>query len=1141
MLRGIISVDGHDLDVRGYDIGGGFNFIAENNGQGSDAFRYWAEDELDRWEQVNIGIGEARAAIGRLDGNKWKPKTLNRDAVGIIASVYRELKNRCNSRTIVDSDGTSRTYKVEGDWGSAKIKLVAGDVIKFQGSGILDEYDWVFDLEDDGTYEEKVYKPNNGVSFNIELGWSTTGVEVGAEVDYLALSTEADFFTLEELQSMHPERDYAWLKGADYVIADKSNIEDIVAQLQQAVREGKYIAFDTETTGLNIRFKSVEGEGDHCVGLVFSIKEGQGWYIPVRMNTFANIWQDSKEDSWSWGIERETVRKYFKGILENGRIVGHNTSFDWKVAWTYGINTNFVHDTLMALKLGYANEHRGKSIGLKPAAKELLGRDSLSLGDIARNGNWAENDFADLPYETVRLYACADTDNTLSLLHYMEEHNHFGYYGLDNQAYKIEVGFTRVTGYQEYYGHHINMEKVADLRNDIQEGKAKAEAKMVEIAGKTIKWSSSVQLQKLMYDELGYPVLGYTKAGGRSTDKRVLKRLAEATNENDEPLYPFAAALREYKAWDQLQVNFVNALDRLGTSDGFMFSEVKPPLETGRVAVANPNYQSYNDTVKKYVSPRRGYYMMDMDYSSVEYRILASMSGQENLIKAFYNPDTDYHTYQASRMFNVPYELVSSKLRHDAKGVNFGLPYGMGDASLGAHIYGEKTQENTRRAADLRKKYFEGQEKVEKFFIDARRNSWEKSYAEDFFGRRRYFDKRIERRDTVEREGGNMAIQGTAADIFKLGMIRLFKEISNRGWLGKFLIVAFVHDEALYEVANEIEPTDVLALIEWAVRMEDVTERYGWAPLYLGGGYGENWYHAKKTEMPIELQDEVVEEYSSSWKPGEKYVKDGKGIPWWNGDINRLYAWEVEKNNQYYAERIHKYLTTGALSKVEPGEGLEGLNGKTVNPQVASYARDLLGYLNDVNKKIDDTEREGHRVPEFIEKGLYQKWWDEGHKIGDSPVETMSICARLLGVCDWGITDYAEQIGLKNLDKKKMAEAEEATKDSEVVGAVVVSAEDKDVWALTLKKLQIFRETTDANNMYIYMPYKRGDDRLNSQSTRQFLGLLRAYMNPQESLGVVFVFEDGERLHTKQKIGYSAAEFIKSQSRHFMPDPVTRE
>ena len=258
----------------------------------------------------------------------------------------------------------------------------------------------------------------------------------------------------------------------------------------------------------------------------------------------------------------------------------------------------------------------------------------------------------------------------------------------------------------------------------------------------------------------------------------------------------------------------------------------------------------------------------------------------------------------------------------------------MGDPKLGESIFGTRTAENTMKAKKLRRLYFEGQEKIEQFFIDARRNGVENSYSDTYFGRRRYFDRRVKDKGSIEREAGNNRIQGTAADIYKIAMVRLFTEIRKRGWLGKVLIPAFVHDEGVLEIHKSIDPAIMLKILRECLMLKIP----GWCPLYIGVGFGTNWYDAKKTEIPVQVQDTIEETWGDT------------GLDWWDGDTEKLFYWEVGMINDYKRDRVLEFLSNKEnwgkvlppvenafaheiLEEIEKGRHVEGVVDKNTSPK----------------------------------------------------------------------------------------------------------------------------------------------------------------------------------------------------------------
>ena len=486
------------------------------------------------------------------------------------------------------------------------------------------------------------------------------------------------------------------------------------------------------------------------------------------------------------------MEHYLRPILEGKELVAHNMSYDWKVGYIYDINCNIVHDTMALIKLTIGAEQLDYPMGLKENAKLLLGRDSLELSDLLVDNEWGDSDikFWDLPYELVRLYACADTDNTNGLLQYAIQADLLTKYNA-KKVYEIEIAFSYAVAYQEFYGHRIDVTNLSKVRGQIGKEQEEYMSKMEEIVGHKFNPNSSPQLQQIMYSELGIPEQISRKTGRPTTDKETLKKLAELTDENDNPIYPFCCYLQKFREAEGVR-KIVDKFPEHATKDGFIFSRVMQyGTTTGRVSINNPNYQSYNDPIKKNVVPRPGYWMFDTDYSSVEYRVLGNMVGNKRIMENFKDPDFDYHAYQAARMYGVPYSAVTKKMRKSAKGINFGLPYGMGDESLGVRIFGEPSEENTRKAAALRAAYFKGQEDIRDWFEYHRNRGVKEGFTETYFGRRRYYHKGKFTVGAIRRQAGNQVIQGcldgnTRIETFELGIVKI-KDVVNahlRVWNG---------------------------------------------------------------------------------------------------------------------------------------------------------------------------------------------------------------------------------------------------------------------------------------------------------------------------------------------------------------------
>lgn len=764
MLRGSIEYNGHRYNVKGVDSSttmrlrletSNFDSIKIMGGDGCD------EDDLlwNRTFEVKQGKVSVETKVSRDANNKKVKAPINNDMFCKLGASIQYIKSHCyikNSVGIVGIQLASgdfepeavREYEIKMGYDVAEVSLRFGVVTKLK----YDTDNIKISLEEDFYDDEILYAVKDGVQkgflFKEEyLGFSPESDIKNFESDFV--DDELLCKDLEEVIRLHPEKSFSWLRGKDYRIVTDDTLEEVCDYI---LNFDDYVYFDTETTGLNINFMSRTGGADQCVGIILSVKDGESFFFPMQMKYIKNLCD---------GDHAYFMTRYMKEILETKRLVCHNAPFDWKVAYIYDINANIVDDTMAILLVTIANEHRDMSVALKYQASVVLHRDSLELSDLVKNGDWGESDvkFWDLTEELTRYYACADTDNTRGLHRWELNNDLLGKYGA-RKIYEIELAFGFAVAYQEFYGHRVDIDNVDALSEEIHRGIKESKEKMVAMLGHDFNPNSSPQLINIMYNELGMPEKRSRKTGNLTSDKDTLKYFAEITDIEGNIKYPFVKELLHFRELEGVR-KLIDKFPETMSLDGYIFSSVRQyGTTTGRVSVSDTNYQSYNDPVKKNIVPRPGFWMFDTDYSSIEYRVLGNMSGNEMIKKSFYDPDFDYHTYQASRMYGVPYANVSSKLRKAAKGINFGLPYGMGDESLGIRIFGEKSDLNTRKAEQLRKKYFVGQEDIQDFFDTARNRGANEGYTETYFGRRRYYDKTKFTINAIRRQAGNQVIQG---------------------------------------------------------------------------------------------------------------------------------------------------------------------------------------------------------------------------------------------------------------------------------------------------------------------------------------------------------------------------------------------
>lgn len=889
MLVGNLRYKGYCYRINAYDFEDNVAMYLYPNNTKSQLFldngiKIGEDIDLPTWDKFYISIGNGNVSCSSyvevIDGVKYK-NSVNVELITKLGSIIKGMKASCNRTNIDNEDdlydfgfNPSKTSRYLFENGTMTLDMLT--IVGVDYKNVVEDIELV--LEEDGSYSEKIFKvTQNQQKYKLDLSEFVKPPE-----DDSWEFEDDKVFSLSEIIERNPDKDYVWLYSRKYYVVKE--IKDVETICKKIWKHKGIVAFDTETTGLNVNITSKTGDGDRLVGMVFSINPGVAWYFPVAHKKVKNICDKSNEEY--------IIEKYFKPLLEQKELVCHNGAYDWKVMYNYDISINLKHDTYILFKVTLWNNHRNMELSLKELTRQFLGRDSFKLSDFV-SGKFGSNNikFWDLEEESVKYYACPDTDNLIELLQYALNNDLLGRYGA-SKTYEMEVAFSLVIAYQEYYGHCVDVSRIDSLVEKIENSLSTNYSKMVEIVGHDFNPNSAPQLSKILINELGYPVVSLTETGNPSTGSDARKSWMDYKNSDGSDKYPMARYLQDYSDSSTLKSNFTKNLDKFATKEGLCFSKVEQFLETGRLSVKKPNYQSYNNVVKHYIIPRTGYYALDADYSSVEARIMVSMAGCTNMVEKLKDPDMDYHTAKASDMFGVPYELVSKKLRKMSKGVNFGILYGLGDWNLAINLGREGSKQNAKWAAKQKELYFKGMEELRDFISKSKHQGTSQFFSTTYFGRRRYYDPRRAKTDKIERQSCNARIQGTAADIYKLAMVRLFTELRKRKLLGKVLISAFVHDECFLEVHKSLDPCKVLKMLRDCMMLEIE----GWCPLFIGCGFGRNWYEAKSTELPVQVQDKFINEWGDT------------GLDWWNGDSSRLYEWEVDQINDYRSSRVINYL-----------------------------------------------------------------------------------------------------------------------------------------------------------------------------------------------------------------------------------------
>jgi DNA polymerase-1 len=587
------------------------------------------------------------------------------------------------------------------------------------------------------------------------------------------------------------------------------DLDTLIRKLEKA----GLIAFDTETTSLD----SMQAE---LVGLSFCTEPGKAAYIPVG-HVYAGV---------SPQLDRDQVLSRLKPILEDpGKAkVGQHIKYDMNVLSLYGILVEGVaFDTMLE---SYVFNSTGSRHDMDSLALKYLGRQTTHYEDIAGKGA-RQISFSQVHIEDASHYAAEDADITLQL------HEHLWPRLQDDPPLasvleEIEIPLIPVLARMEQRGVLIDGKQLAVQSREMAEQILKLEKEAHDAAGQPFNLGSPKQLQQIMFEKLGLPIIRKTPKGQPSTAEDVLQELAVD--------YELPSLILEYRSLSKLKSTYTDKLpEQINPRTGRVHTSYHQAVAaTGRLSSSDPNLQNIPIRTplgrrirEAFVAPE-GCLIMACDYSQIELRIMAHLSGDEGLLKAFRN-QVDVHQATASEVFGVPYNEVNSDRRRAAKAINFGLMYGMSAFGLARQLNIGRVE-----AQAYMDTYFMRYPGVRQFMEDTRVQAREQGYVETLFGRRLYLTEinasNMQRRQSAERAAINAPMQGTAADIIKRAMITV------DAWLQKeqadARLIMQVHDELVFEVRE-----DQLELLKKAVvsRMSDAAELD--VPLVVDTGHGPDW------------------------------------------------------------------------------------------------------------------------------------------------------------------------------------------------------------------------------------------------------------------------------------------------------------
>ncbi|WP_045419404.1 DNA polymerase I [Vibrio jasicida] len=603
---------------------------------------------------------------------------------------------------------------------------------------------------------------------------------------------------------------------------DRSQYETILDEASfnawlDKLKASELFAFDTETDSLDYMVANL-------VGLSFATDEGIAAYVPV-----AHDYLDAPQQ-----LDRDWVLEQLKPILEDEAQskVGQNLKYDASVLARYGIEMKGIkHDTMLA---SYVYNSVGGKHDMDSLALRFLQHSCISFEQIVGKGK-NQLTFNQIDLDEASPYAAEDADVTLRL------HNRlFANIEQDEKLKtvyeEIEMPLVPVLSRIERTGVLIDDMKLSAQSVEIAARLDELEQKAYEIAEQEFNMNSPKQLQALLFEKMGLPVIKKTPSGTPSTNEEVLQELALD--------YPLPKLILEYRGLAKLKSTYTDKLPKMiNPSTGRVHTSYHQAVTaTGRLSSTDPNLQNIpirNEEGRRirqvFIAPT-GYKILAVDYSQIELRIMAHLSGDQALLDAF-RDGKDIHAATAAEIMGVSIDQVSSEQRRRAKAVNFGLIYGMSAFGLAKQLGIPRGE-----AQAYMDKYFERYPGVMQYMEDTRSTASAQGYVETIFGRRLHLpeiqSRNGMRRKAAERAAINAPMQGTAADIIKKAMLLVDEWIQQEG-NGRVKLLMQVHDELVFEVEesslSEIE-NKVQNLMESAAELK--------VPLVAEAGHGDNWDQA---------------------------------------------------------------------------------------------------------------------------------------------------------------------------------------------------------------------------------------------------------------------------------------------------------
>ena len=582
------------------------------------------------------------------------------------------------------------------------------------------------------------------------------------------------------------------------------------------LRSATTFAFDTETTSLHVMQAEI-------VGLSFALEAGEAIYIPVAHN-YPDVPQQ---------LERDYVLQQLKPIFTDSHKIklGQNIKYDMNVLANYGIELKGIgYDTMLESYIlrSSSNQHDKASLALR-----YLGKTIATYEDVVGKGA-KQIPFSQLKLDIATPYAAADADLVWQL--HTVLWSQIAKNSVQQKVFQeIEMPLVSVLSRIERHGVCVAKEFLQSYSCELSSQLLAIEQQIYQLAAATFNINSPLQLQDILYRKLNLPILQKTPTGKPSTAESVLQELALD--------YPLPKLVLEYRSLSKLKSTYTDALpQQIEPKTGRIHTSYNQAVtSTGRLSSTEPNLQNIpvrtaegRKIRQAFVAPD-GCQIISADYSQIELRIMAHLSHDENLCKAF-QYDADIHRATAAEIFGIAISDVTAMQRRNAKTINFGLIYGMSAFGLAKRL--GMTKENAQNYIKL---YFARYPGVKRYMEQMRKLAHDVGFVETIFGRRLYIPeikaKNFARRAAAERTAINAPMQGSAADIMKIAMINIDNWIQQCNY--KIAMIMQVHDELVFEVDTKhikIAAAEIKKQMEQAVTLA--------IPIVVEVGIGDNWNEA---------------------------------------------------------------------------------------------------------------------------------------------------------------------------------------------------------------------------------------------------------------------------------------------------------